>query len=122
MLNRGHSHQSVTLMKATSDAITKENKSLWVFAEGTRSHGKGLQRFKKGAFYTAIAAQAPIVMICAESYRNETRGWYGKRKPVQVTVLPVVETSGMTVKDLPELMANCHQQMDAAIRNMAIPI
>ncbi len=122
MLNRARSHQSVALMKATSNAIINENKSLWVFAEGTRSHGEGLQRFKKGAFHTAIVAQAPIVMICAESYHNETEGWSGKRKRVRVMILPVVETSGMTNGDVPELMANCHQQMDAAIRSMAADV
>lgn len=118
MLNRAHTRKSVALMKATSDAITKENKSLWVFAEGTRSHGEGLQRFKKGAFHTAIVAQVPVVMVCVEPYRNETEGWFGKRKSVQVTVLPIIETRGMTVKETPELMARCHQQMDVAIRNM----
>ena len=49
--------------KAVSEAtaaIKKRRRHLWIFPEGTRSKGKGLGEFKKGAFIMAIAAQAPI--------------------------------------------------------------
>ncbi|OEY65811.1 lysophospholipid acyltransferase family protein [Marinobacter sp. X15-166B] len=121
MLNRARSRKAVALMKATSHAITNENKSLWVFVEGTRSHGQGLGRFKKGAFHTAVAAQVPLVMICAESYRDDTEGRWGQRTPVRVRVLPAIETRGLTADDVPRLVADCHRQMAAAIEAMAAP-
>ena len=115
ILNRGRSHKAVAAMQATSDAIRNDRKSIWVFPEGTRSRGRGLGSFKKGAFHTAIAAGAPITMVCAGEYHSQTRGWAGRRKPVPVHILPPVETTGLTRDDVPELMARCHQQMADAI-------
>lgn len=86
-----------------------------MFPEGTRSRGRGLGSFKKGAFHTAIAAGAPITMVCAGEYHGQTRGWAGRRKPVPVRILPPVETTGLTSSDVSELMARCHQQMADAI-------
>jgi len=77
MINRARSQQAVALVQASSDAITRDRKSLWVFPEGTRSRGAGLGKFKKGAFYAAISAGAPITMICAAAYRPESSGVLG---------------------------------------------
>ena len=82
ILNRSRLHKSVASMQVVGDTIVHERKSLWVFPEGTRSRGKGLQSFKKGAFYAAI------------------------------------ETTGMTNKDIPELIARCHSAMAKAIAEL----
>ncbi|MBE0487378.1 1-acyl-sn-glycerol-3-phosphate acyltransferase [Marinobacter sp.] len=119
ILNRARSRKSVAVMQATSDAINHKNKSIWVFPEGTRSRGRGLGKFKKGAFHTAIAAGAPITMVCVAEYHSKTRGWFGGRHSVPVRILPPVETRGLTNNDIPELMAKCHQQMSEAIAGLA---
>ena len=118
ILNRGRSHKAVAVMQATSEAISRDRKSLWVFPEGTRSRGRGLQSFKKGAFHAAIASGAPITMVCAGQYYDRTLGWSGRREPVAIRVLPPVETAGLTVADIPQLMAQCRQQMEAAIADL----
>ncbi len=51
VLNRARSHKAIAVMQATSDAIVQEHKSLWIFPEGTRSRGRGLQKLKKDAFH-----------------------------------------------------------------------
>ena len=118
ILNRGRSHKAVAVMQATSEAISRDRKSLWVFPEGTRSRGRGMQSFKKGAFPAAIASGAPITMVCASQYYDRTLGWSGRREPVAIRVLPPVETAGLTVADIPQLMAQCRQQMEAAIADL----
>lgn len=118
ILNRGRSHKAVAVMQATSAAISRDRKSLWVFPEGTRSRGRGLQPFKKGAFHAAIASGAPITMVCASQYYDRTLGWSGRREPVAIRVLPPIETEGLTVADIPQLMAQCRQQMEAAIADL----
>ncbi|MEP1582833.1 MAG: 1-acylglycerol-3-phosphate O-acyltransferase [Marinobacter sp.] len=118
LLNRGRSHKAVAVMQATSEAISRDRKSLWVFPEGTRSRGRGLQSFKKGAFHAAIASGAPITMVCASQYYDRTLGWSGRREPVAIRVLPPVETAGLTVADIPQLMAQCRQQMETAIADL----
>jgi len=119
ILNRGDQQKAVAAMRATTDAIRREHKSIWVFPEGTRSRGRGLGKFKKGAFHTAIAAGAPITMVCAAPYKGESRGWMGRRKAVPVRVLPPIETAGMSSSDVPELMARCREQMAEAIDSLA---
>jgi 1-acyl-sn-glycerol-3-phosphate acyltransferase len=118
ILNRSRSRKSVASMQAIGDAIVHERKSLWVFPEGTRSHGKGLQSFKKGAFYAAIASGAPLVMVCVGQYQDDSSGWLGRRKPVPLRILPAIETTGMTNKDIPELIARCHSAMAKAIAEL----
>lgn len=118
ILNRGRSHKAVAVMQATSAAISRDRKSLWVFPEGTRSRGRGLQPFKKGAFHAAIASGAPITMVCASQYYDRTLGCSGRREPVAIRVLPPIETAGLTVADIPQLMAQCRQQMEAAIADL----
>ncbi|MBQ0747537.1 MAG: 1-acylglycerol-3-phosphate O-acyltransferase [Marinobacter sp.] len=118
MLNRAHSRKAIAAMQAISDAITRDNKSLWVFVEGTRSKGRGLQKFKKGAFYAAVTAGAPIVMVCTAEYRNKTLGWFGRREPVAIRILPPVETTGLTTADVPALIARCHKEMAETIANL----
>ncbi|MGO1461441.1 MAG: lysophospholipid acyltransferase family protein [Marinobacter sp.] len=115
MLNRADSRKSVAAMQKISNAITQDSKSLWVFPEGTRSKGRGLQTFKKGAFYAAVTSGAPIVMICNAQYRNKTTAGCGKREPVAIRILPPVETAGLTIQDVPELIQRCRQQMAEAI-------
>lgn len=119
ILNRARSRKAVAVMQATSEAITRENKSLWVFVEGTRSKGRGLQKFKKGAFYAAVTAGAPIVMVCAAEYRNKTFGWQGRREAVPMRILPPIETIGLTTEDVPALIARCHKEMAEGIAELS---
>lgn len=118
LIDRKRSSRAVAVIQTTAEAMTRERKSLWIFPEGTRSHGENLQPFKKGAFYAAIAANAPITMVCAEAYRSETRGLLGRRRPVRLRVLPPVETRDLSSDDVPELMARCHREMSEAIHEM----
>ncbi len=118
ILNRKRSKKAVALMQATSQAIARDRKSLWVFPEGTRSRGRGLQTFKKGAFHAAVAAGAPITMVCAQEYRDQAVGWSGRRESVAIRILPPVETEGLSADDIPQLMARCHEQMAQAIASL----
>lgn len=115
LINRAKSHKAVAVMQTTSDAITRERKGLWIFPEGTRSHGQELGRFKKGAFYAAVKSGAPITMICASVYRGCCDGPAGRHEPVAVKILPPVETADLTVDDVPQLMEHCRKQMEDAI-------
>ncbi|TNE76760.1 MAG: 1-acylglycerol-3-phosphate O-acyltransferase [Gammaproteobacteria bacterium] len=118
ILNRARSQKAVAAMQAISDALVRDRKSMWIFPEGTRSHGNGLQSFKKGAFHAAIASGAPITMVCVADYKDETRGWCGRRETVPMRILPPVETQGLSPDDLPDLMARCHKQMAEAIAGL----
>jgi len=118
ILNRSRSRKAIAVMQATSDALIRDHKSLWIFPEGTRSHGQGLQKFKKGAFHAAITSGAPITMVCVAEYQNRTLGWSGRRETVPVKVLPPIETTGMSTDEIPQLMARCRKQMEETIAEL----
>lgn len=119
ILDRSRSNKAVAVMRATANAISQERKSLWVFPEGTRSKGRGLQSFKKGAFHTAVAAGAPITMVCVSQYQDRTIGWTGRREPVTIKVLPPVETADLTSDDIPRLIRECHAAMAETIDSLS---
>ncbi len=48
-----------------------KNAVRWNIPEGTRSRGRGLLRFKTGAFHAAIAAGVPIIPVCVSTTSNK---------------------------------------------------
>ena len=87
---------------------------MWIFPEGTRNLSTRLLPFKKGAFYSAVEAQVPIVCIVASSYLN----FYSKRERkflsnglVKVNVLPPFQTRGMTLDSIDQLTKHIHDAM-----------
>ncbi len=119
MINRGRSGKAMAMINASASAMTNERKSIWIFPEGTRSHGKGLQAFKKGAFHAAVAAGAPITPVCVAPYNMESKGWLGRRLPVKVRILPPIETASLKPDDIPDLMTRCHREMSDAVNDLA---
>lgn len=118
ILNRGRSRKAIAAMQLVGETIAHDRKSLWVFPEGTRSHGKGLGSFKKGAFYAAIASGAPITMVCASEYADKTCGLLGRREPVAIRILPPIETTDLKPEDVPELIERCRSRMAEAITSI----
>jgi 1-acyl-sn-glycerol-3-phosphate acyltransferase len=115
LIDRGNAVKAKKAMLITTDTIQNKDVSIWVFAEGTRGHGKGLAPFKKGAFQMAINAGVPIIPLCVNNYVRGMRlnRWQSCR--VAMRALPPIPTAGLTLDDLPELMARCHSQMKACI-------
>lgn len=115
LIERGNAAQAKDAMVKTTDTLQHDNTSIWVFVEGTRNLGKGLLPFKKGAFQMAITAKVPIVPLCCNTYKNSMRLNRWKAGKLLVRTLPAIATTGMTLDDLPALMARCHAQMTACI-------
>ncbi len=120
LIDRGNAIKAKKAMLTTTDALQHKDLSIWVFAEGTRSHGKGIGPFKKGAFQMAIAAGVPIVPLCANNYvrslNSRLNQWHSGE--VILRSLPPIPTAGMTLDDIPDLMAKCHAQMAACIEQI----
>jgi 1-acyl-sn-glycerol-3-phosphate acyltransferase len=115
LVDRGNAIQAKKAMLTTTDTLQHKDMSLWVFAEGTRGHGKGLQPFKKGAFLMAINAGVPIIPICGNNYVRSMRlnRWHSGN--IIIRSLPPIPTAGLSADDVPKLMAECHARMAACI-------
>jgi 1-acyl-sn-glycerol-3-phosphate acyltransferase len=115
LVDRGNAIQAKKAMLTTTDTLQHKDMSLWVFAEGTRGHGKGLQPFKKGAFLMAINAGVPIIPICGNNYVRGMRlnRWHSGN--IIIRSLSPIPTTGLSTDDVPKLMAECHARMAACI-------
>ena len=118
LVDRGNAIQAKKAMLTTTDTLQHRDISLWVFAEGTRGHGKGLQPFKKGAFLMAINAGVPIIPVCANNYVRglNLNRWVSGH--LIIRSLAPIATKGLGTDDLPALMAQCHAQMSACIEEL----
>ena len=108
-----------------TDAIKKRGRHLWIFPEGTRSKGRGLGEFKKGAFIMAIAAQAPIIPIVNQDLGHlvnpEQR--YLKSGTHHVKILPAIPTKGLRFRDADRLIQEISQIYNQELDNFqnAVP-
>jgi 1-acyl-sn-glycerol-3-phosphate acyltransferase len=118
LIDRGNAAQTKRAMETTTDTLLHKDMSIWVFAEGTRGHGKGLAKLKKGAFHMAINAGVPIVPLCVNNYVNglDLNRWHSGR--IEIRALPPIPTAGMTGADAAALMATCHERMCACIAEL----
>lgn len=67
LIDRENRRAAMATLKKSRDVILKRQVSVWMFPEGTRSYGRGLLPFKRGAFQLAAAAKVPIVPVVMSS-------------------------------------------------------
>lgn len=100
-IHRADRERAIKELEPAVEAL-RNGTSIAIAPEGTRSVTPRLGRFKKGAFHIAMQARVPIVPIV---FRN-TLDILPKGRllvhpaPVEVTVLPPVETHDWTHEDL----------------------
>jgi 1-acyl-sn-glycerol-3-phosphate acyltransferase len=116
-INRGDKDKARAVVDQMAEKITSLNRSIFIMPEGTRSRGKGLLPFKKGAFLTAIKAGVPIVPLCVSSTKNVTLTDLSP-KPGLVEFLAPMTTEGLLAKDAERLALECHELMKAKIAEM----
>lgn len=122
LINRKNAYKARKSMEKVTKRIKEEQISVWVMPEGTRSKGRGLLPFKKGAFVTAIAAECPIAPIVFSTYANKLDFNSWRSGKVISKRLPIIETKGMTKEDAPKLMEQTRQVMLQALTEMDIEL
>lgn len=115
LIDRSNKKNSSSTIDASTEALTNGNRSIWMFAEGTRNHGKNILPFKKGAFRMAIEAGVPIVPICIQSYSGKLSLNKINSGTVNIKVLAAIPTTGMTLDDSNQLMDECWQKMKSTL-------
>lgn len=115
LIERGNAVQAKKAMLTTTDTLQRKDTTIWMFAEGTRGHGKGLAPLKKGAFQMAINAGVPIIPLCSNNYVRGMNLKHLQGGTVVMRALEPIPTAGLTLDDMPELMATCQARMKACI-------
>jgi 1-acyl-sn-glycerol-3-phosphate acyltransferase len=104
-IDRGNRKQATErLMQFSTDEL--EGSSILAFPEGTRSRDGGINRFKKGAFILAMQEGLAIVPVAVEGTRHVVRrsGVTGRPARVSVRIGEPIETTGLGMEDLPDLI------------------
>lgn len=118
LIDRGNRQRAMDAMGAVVTALRERNTRIWIFPEGTRSRGRGLLPFKKGAFHTAIQAGVPVVPVCVSTYAGKADFSRLRSGTVRIKVLAPISTEGLTTADVPALMERCRDQMQAELAEL----
>ena len=104
-IDRSNPERAMRSMEKAREVMA-DGFSFGLFVEGTRGLPGELLPFKKGAFHLAVQMQVPIVPVAIKN----TDWMMGKRTGVaysgeiEMTLLPAVETMGLGVDDVMELL------------------
>lgn len=114
LIDRQNKSRALGTMLGAAERIGKDNISVWMFPEGTRSYGRGLLPFKMGAFHIALEAGVPVVPVCMSSTHGQFKlnRWNNGKVIVQLLAPQTLPTEQRTIRDFAQ---NIHQQMQAQI-------
>jgi len=100
----------------------KRKMSVMIFPEGTRSFDGEMRAFKDGAFILAIRTQTPMLPVVVHGTRSALRksDWRMGDTKAEVRVLEIIETTGMTLNDVPALRERVRDAMIAEIAEMRL--
>jgi len=100
----------------------KRKMSVMIFPEGTRSSDGEMRSFKDGAFVLAIRTQTPMLPVVVHGTRSALRksDWRMGDAKAEVRVLEIIETTGMTLDDVPALRERVRDAMIAEIAKMRL--
>jgi 1-acyl-sn-glycerol-3-phosphate acyltransferase len=92
---------ALALLKAQK--VLEQKCSVMIFPEGTRTLDGRVRQFTDGAFHLAIKAKVSILPLVIEGSRDciPKNSWkFGKPSDIFLKVLPPVDTSSLTTKDV----------------------
>lgn len=103
-VRRGEARSRADALEECRDRLSK-GVSVMIMPEGTRSATGELQPFRDGAFRLAVEMGCPILPIAVAGTRDAIPkgSWMFNRARAVAHVLPPVETTGLTVADVPAL-------------------
>jgi 1-acyl-sn-glycerol-3-phosphate acyltransferase len=114
-VRRGDPRSRAQALEECRDRLAK-GVSVMIMPEGTRSDDGQVQRFHDGAFRLAVETGCPILPIAVAGTRAAINkgSWIFGRATAIARVLEPVETTGLTLEDVPALRERVRQMIDDA--------
>jgi 1-acyl-sn-glycerol-3-phosphate acyltransferase len=122
MVDRSNKKKAKASMDKVKDIIRRKGYSILIMPEGTRSKGRGLLPFKKGAFITAIHAQVPIVPIVISDWYQHIDFKRWRAGKVIIQILPKVDVSAYKESEAEALSQHCRQLMEAQLKSVNLEL
>lgn len=118
LLDRDNRSKAHNTMKQLSERINKDEISVWMFPEGTRSRGRGLLPFKTGAFHAALEAGISIVPVVCSTTHNQVNLNRKNNGKVICEILPPIDIQGYTKENVRDLAEHCRSIMQQHIAKL----
>ena len=117
-VDRNNSQAAVEALRPATELL-RQGVSMLLAPEGTRSAGRTVGRFKKGAFRMAMETGVPIVPIIirnADDVGSRNSSWM-RPAVVDVVVLPPIAVADWTLEDLDERIESVRQLFVATLQD-----
>jgi len=118
LVNRGNRTKSLQSMEKVKHHLSQGKLSIVIMPEGTRSLGRGLLPFKKGAFHTAAYTGVPIVPFCVTSWDPHINLNKWKAGKLIIKGLPPIKPAGSSPKDVEALLHHSRTLMEKEINQL----
>lgn len=111
-LDRSSPAKAIEAMRKAGETMMEKQLSLCLAPEGTRSVGRALGPFKKGAFHLALQTKRPLVPIVIHNSADSQPSGNNIARPatIRVTVLPPILTKTWRARSLDKKIAEVRQQ------------
>ncbi len=84
MIDRSNREKAIQAVDIAAAQALEKNASIWVFPEGTRSKGKEMGQFKKGAFHLSLSMKRPILPLVCNTFHTTVN--FNKWNPGKVVI------------------------------------
>ena len=120
LIDRTNTNKAMGTIAQTVTKIKEKSLSVWLFPEGTRSNGRGLLRFKTGAFRTAIEAGVPIVPVCSSNLHNAIKWNKWNNGKVIIEILPPIYFTDESKDNIRAIANEVHGLMAEKIEQLSV--
>lgn len=111
LIDRKNTSRAIDTITVTAERIKQKGISVWLFPEGTRSNGTGLQPFKTGAFRTAVLADVPVVPVCLSNVHEKIKWNKWNNGKLIIELLPPVTIVDTTKEGIRQASQKIHDDM-----------
>lgn len=118
LIHRENRNSAINTINQVTQIVKKEKISIWMFPEGTRSRGRGLLPFKKGAFHMAISTGVPIVPVVCSNLHNKIDLNKKENGYVICETLDPIDTSSYSRENINDLIELCYTKMNEKIQEL----
>lgn len=117
LIDRKRKKKAVGAMNQAAEKMKKNGIKVWVMPEGTRSRGRGLLPFKKGAFHLALQTGYPIIPVVISNYAQQMNLNSLKLNPVVIKVFDPIEIDSEKF-DVNSLTEHCYQIVQSGLEEV----
>lgn len=120
LIDRSNPEAARGTLAALVEMVQREQLSVLIAPEGTRSRDGSLQAFKKGAFHLAIQAGVPICPVVAAGAHAiwPRQRWLPVPGVVRIRFLPPFETQAWRPEELDAQIERVHTAMQRALQDL----